>query len=328
MNNINCIRIKCENNIIKIFIEKKLNFMNANSFYIKYPYKIDNIPYHLLYYMICILLSEIISWNSYIIYVDELTKKEEESINYHIKKNYEANRYKRCMKDKINSIVKSKKYIIEYKFENYGPIFCCNGLGRDGLLLNLLTKEIYNNMESITIKNQYISEELFNEKYKIAKNILEKYDINENIIETNYMKICKYKIIPWWILIIPFLVINKSNIIYMGLSLEEFNSYKKENPCRFLISQLSLKNISDTLNIKLSSPFSCISMPFIQKLLIEKYPDSLEYQLSCMRNKKWCNDCEKCIKTTILYPYFSNNIVVFIHFSQSLHHFLFLIHDN
>ncbi len=286
---------------IVVSFDKLLKGMNHKKFYIKYPANIISVPNHLINYMISIILSEVLSWNTNIIYVSELTRKQEESINYHIRLNFKTNRYKRCQKK--CSIIKCKNYVDDIIFNDYGPKYVCNGLGRDGILLNLLAKDIYDNTVSVTVKNQYKTVNLFNNKYRIVKKLLDIHKIKDNIIETNYMQRCNYKVIPWWIFNLPLLYINNSNTILVAMSIDECCCFANKTPFRLLTSYKSIKNISDTLNINLSSPFLCISSFLVQKILYLRYPHALHYHLSCMSSTKWCNNCVKCYVRYIYLKY-------------------------
>jgi len=297
------IKTKISKHNIKFVLDRKMKYVSSSELNFTYDIDISKTPKHVANYILGILLSEILSWNSGEFIFDELTRPEIDSIRYHVSMNHFSNPYGRISKDPIR--VKTMKIVGGDSPKGSGPVLVCNGMGKDGLLVACLGDEITKNIKPFTVGNQYSNLKLWEERKNAMSAFYNTYKMpTADYIMTNYLRGADYRIIPWWVLGLPLAYAYDSNTIIMGCEIPF--SKTKTGSKRLLrpnVSAFSYDSLSKATGIRFSSPTHAVTAYGAQKLLIERYPDALQYQRSCMKGTPWCNNCLECHKTSM---YFEN----------------------
>jgi len=284
--------------IISFSWPESLLFMKRNSVSIVYDVNVSKTPRHLVNFMFGLLMSEFFSWNNYDFEFDELTEKELQCINDHIKLNHISNSYGRVMHDRP-SIVTARNIVEEDSIINNGTVMCANGLGKDGIGLACMIKEIGLPIRCFTVGIQYNTEGQWHARINTANKFYDSKHIDSNIIITDFLvNRCMSR--QWLIFAIPLAYYYGSNIILTGLCFGT-NKLWKENliPTRLNTSIFSFDYRSKVSGITFASPTWALSNLQAQQLLIERYPESVQYQRSCMFGFRHCNKCPQCMAISL-----------------------------
>lgn len=140
----NKINITVKKNIVYCHIISNFRFSKKNEFQIKYPIDISKVPCNIINFMCLFLLSEILSWNSGVFEVGELTELQLKCLEDHIRLNFIANPYGRISSDYAK--LKCDRKVVGIKRDNPNGALCCNGMGKDGICITNIAKEINNNV--------------------------------------------------------------------------------------------------------------------------------------------------------------------------------------
>jgi len=274
-----------------------LKHMNRKNLTIVYTEKVIHTPRHLANFMCGIIMSEHFAWNNIPIEFDELTQKEVDCINDHVRLNHASNSYG-LVKTKSPVKVSAKKIVEAEEVKNTGPILCSNGMGKDGLLLSLLVKELGFPLKSFIVGNQYIAvsrgEEVWAERKKAMVGFYKQNNISSLYIKTDFVR-NGYKIIPWWLFALPLAHAYGSNTILTALNTPDSKVWVRDNtPIRTNSSVFHFDSISKATGYEINCPFWGLAHYGMQTLLIKRYPDSMKWQRSCMLGFPNCGQCGKC----------------------------------
>lgn len=290
------ITTKIQNNTIRYKLEKEFRFNPWKTFTISYLFDVSKFPMHLANFMVGMLLSEQIGWSNHeVIELGDVTQKELDCINDHVRINFLSNPYKRVYRNKCPIVIGN---IVEEFYEgNEGPVICTNGMGKDGLTTALLVKELGFDQVCYTVGNQYRSKQLWRSRVKTMKSFYKAAKINKvQWVGSSFMRGNKYKIIIWQMFAFPIAWYYKSNTILVGFNLGDCKLDNKTNfSPRPNVNIFSYDLVSKASGINITNPFWCISHYGTQKLLIERYTQFAKYQRSCMRGSTWCGKCGKCL---------------------------------
>jgi len=293
------IRTNIKKNVIEYTMSKKLRYMKNQRFVISYTFDLKSFPLHLANFMVGILLSEHISWTGEDVLFSSLTKKEVKCINKHILNNFIANPYKRvinkCPEVHSKNISKS-----ELNFDG-GPVITMNGMGKDGLALASLVRELNIELVSCVVANQYKNMSLWKDRARAMKKFYSSKGIIPAWVGTSYFRGNSYKIIPWQVFAFPVAWFYSSRDILIGFNLGDSKFYLGNGYSpRPNVTVFSFDAISKATGFRIGNPFWGVSHLVIQRLILERYPEVAQFQRSCMRGIPWCGRCGKCLGINIL----------------------------
>jgi len=288
-------------NAIQWSWDAKLRYTRGSTFSTSYKVDVSKTPKHLANYMAGLILSEIIAWNGVDVIFDELTRAEVASINDFVRTSYNEDHFKRVIKGRKCPVVKAKNIVEPYKFKTDGPVLCANGMGKDGLLLAMMVKEIGRKQLCFTVDGSYPTERF--EKHKTSTNQFYKQEnIKAEWINTTFIECARpHKCVARMIMGLPLLIYYNSNTILQAFNIGECTVRATTRlPIRPVAGIAYCNNIAKTLNIVSDAVQSGVTMMGSQKTIIERYPQVIKYQRSCMRADRWCGNCVKCYSTPLL----------------------------
>lgn len=279
---------------VVLFLDRPLKGMIQNGIVVTYDVDISRTPKHLLNFMFGMLLSEHLAWNKTDIIFEELTFEEIECINDHIRLNYLSDPYGLVNNSGKISQVTATNIVERDIIKDNGTILVTNGGGKESLAILNIMNELGYPIRSFTVGNQYKTLDLFNERKSIIGSYCHSYSIDVDYINTNYFN-NQYRIIPWWLFALPLAVYYGSSTIAAGLGIVESKVWlDNQIPIRPNQSVFSFNYISKVLGMNIYNPLLSISPYGVQKLLVERYPDTIKYQRSCMKDTPFCGKCKKC----------------------------------
>jgi len=292
--------VKVSGSSVKATIDDDIGWVKDRTINIEYGIDVDEVPDHIFNYMFGLLLSEQISWSDGMIVFEELTEKELRSIRAHVHINSYSDPYGRASEG-VPRILTEKVANPDMNIGETDLVLSCNGMGKDGIASMLLANEINGSVQGFTVGNQYRNEKLYSERKEAMKGLCNTFSLPQQMyIETDFMKNVRYKIIPWWLFGLPLAYSLGSIDIIAATGL----CYAKKHVTQSKLlrpngSINSLCNISQTIPLNISSVMLPLSTYGCQKLLVERYPEALKYQRSCMHGLPWCLNCEDCYKTSL-----------------------------
>ena len=300
------IETKIHDTSVEFFWDKKLRFINRNSIGFDYGVNISKIPRHIVNFMFGIIMSEHFAWNKGTVHFDELTEKELQCINDFVRYNFKSNPYKRCDSEHMTVIADK---IVDSQYDTIidkGVVLCGNGMGKDGLSISSIVKELGFKQVPFTAgsmrSNQYLNiprgKEIWKERVRAMVDYYKYQGIKDyHFIKNTYLINNSYKVMTWPIWALPLAYYYGSNTILSGLCVHDNLFDMRGYTIRPNISIFAYKYLSKVTGIDILSPFWSLSYAGVQKLLIQRYPDIAKYQRSCMRSvNQWCNNikCGKC----------------------------------
>jgi len=294
-------------NTIQFSWHDKLNYFKGNNLSVTYDVDISQTPRHLANFMFGIIMAGLISFNRIPVEFDELTEGELEAINSLVRLNYlskgcsgRPRGYDKFMPLGEPPKVKSKKLVVGTPPRNSGPVLCANGMGKDGLNVLSLVRELGFDMRCFTVYGQ-LSEKVWNEHTSTMNKLYALKNIQSNIIKTNFFA-RRSKILGTYCyyLALPLAHHYGSEAILSGTQIHVSKTSLKDNvPYCPGESIFGFNYATKATGINFSSPTRPISEYGAQKLLAERYPELLNYQRSCIYSTPWCNRCSKCRRTAL-----------------------------
>jgi hypothetical protein len=254
---------------------------------------LNNMPRSLFNFMFGILMSEQFGWDEGVVEFDELTEAQLQCIHDHVNYNHKADPYNQCSKKPMEIIAKK---IVPNEFYMAGksaPVICSQGMGKDGLANASLALELGEKVRCYTIENEYASKELLNERKKTINKFYSNRKIQNDVIKISVARSHGFKIRPWWILGLPLSYHYKAKAVLYGNCLDD-NKFRNGYLIRPNFSVMSTYYITGVTGMYIASPFLGISDYGVQKFLWERYPDTMQYQRSCMHGMPHCGQCPKC----------------------------------
>ena len=292
---------------IRFSWSENLSNFRGNVFYVTYDVDVSQTPRHLANFMFGIRMAGLISFNRIPVEFDELTEGELEAINGLVKLNYlsrgcsgRPRGHDTLMPAGEPPKVKSKKLVVGEPHRNNGPVLCANGMGKDGLNVLSLVKELGFDMRCFTVSGQ-LSEKRWNEHISTTNKVYVLKNIQSNIIKTNFFA-KRSGILGFYpyFLAIPLAFHYGSEAVLSGKQIHASKTSLKDNiPYCPTESIFGSNYATKATGIKFSSPTKSISEYGAQKLLVDRYPELLKYQRSCIRGMPWCNKCSKCRRAAL-----------------------------
>ena len=258
-----------------------------------YGINLNNLPKSLFNFMFGILMSEQFGWDEGVVEFDELTENQLQCINDHVIYNHKANPYNYCSKKPMEIVVKKIVGEEMHMFSSHSPVICSQGMGKDGLANASLALELGEKVMCYTIENEYATKALLDERKKTIGKFYSNRGIGNIAIEVSISIGHGFKIRPWWILGLPLAYYYKAKAVLYGNCLDD-NKFRNGYLIRPNFSVMSTSYISEVAKINIISPFLGVSDYGVQKFLWERYPDTMQYQRSCMHGMPHCGQCPKC----------------------------------
>ncbi|GAG99861.1 unnamed protein product, partial [marine sediment metagenome] len=177
---------------------------------------------------------------------------------------------------------------------------CSNGMGKDGLAVASLVKELGFDMRCFIVEGQ-LRDKIWDERMSTMKKFYSLKNIPSNIVTTNYFDIfSSISGIYCYFLGIPLACHYGSEAILSGIQIHVSKTSQIDNvPYCPNESIFGFNYATKATGINFSSPTGPISEYGAQKLLVERYPELLKYQRSCNYGLPWCNRCSKCRRTSL-----------------------------
>ena len=278
-------------------------FFGGNALLIEYDVDISKTPKHLANFMFGLIMADPLSWNLGTITFDEMTNRELEGIrnilimNFHSKGcgGVAAHSFDAFYPSRLKVKVEAENIVNEERGEGDGPVLCANGLGKDGLLVANLVKELGVDLRCFFVEGQMTP----SVNRKMMRNINRFYEerkIKSNIIKANFCadRIPLQGFYPYFFGL-PLSHHYQSEITLLGTSLHMNKTRKTDLALHCPMETIfAFDYASKASGIRFSSPHTPLSLPAVQQLLTERYGDSLKYQRSCINRSPWCNKCGKC----------------------------------
>jgi len=275
---------------------------HGNELVFEYDVDVSKTPEHLANFMFCLIMSDALSWNEGSVVFNEMTSKELDCIRRNLVMNFHSKGcgglfagHRKIFPRSLKLKVKVKNIVSEEEVGGEGPVLCANGLGKDGLTVANMVKELGFDMRCFFVTGQ-MTPNIRRERINNINEFYRKRSIESNIIGGNFfsVKAGSQGFHPYFHAI-PLAHHYKSEAILSGISIHLNKTRIIDNALHCPGESIfSFDYASKASGIKFSSPHSPLALPGIQQLLVERYGDSLKHQRSCNRGSPWCNNCAKC----------------------------------
>jgi len=302
------INIKTEigRNRVQYSWDKRIRGLKGNHLWMEYDVDISKMPRYLANMMFGLITCDPFSWENRTVVFDELSLEGHECLNNFIKMYFHSKgaggllyKYGDNFPKDPSASIGAKKLVVSDQREDNGPILCANGLGKDGITISSMTKELGFDMRCFFLDGQ-MSKKVMVDRWKTMNNYYKMRGIPSNIIKTNFFQI-KGKTTgtyPYFYAI-PLAYYYKSEAILAGISIHQNKTFiKSDIPAIYSPgeSSFSFNYATKGSGITFSSPNRSLSLHGVQKLLLDRYRDSLKYQRSCCLGSPWCNNCPSCYR--------------------------------
>ena len=291
------VRTDVKKDIVIYTWNKKLRGIKGNSLYFIFEDDLGGVPEHVLNFMFGVFMMDSLVFTGEDIHFSELTELEDFTLNNILKLNHKS---KGCAGKSANR--KMPQAYSQYQPTAWPPnndneVICANGLGKDGLNVALLTKEMDYTPFCYTVINQYRKNlKVSDERFKTVDKFYKDEKIDHTFIRTNFFKIKSGTLGFYpYIVGVPLAYLRNTNVILDGIQIH--NNKTRMSDGSFYCpgeTYVVFNEVTRGTGITLSSPLRPISNYGSQKLLADKWPQYLKYQRSCMFGMPWCGKCTKC----------------------------------
>lgn len=276
---------------------RKLKGIKGNSLFFNFESDISRVPEHVFNFMFGIFLMDSLVFTGSEISFSELTDGEELHLNNILKLNHKSKGCAGRSHNKNMPIIHLRARATADPPPDTNEIICANGLGKDGLNVALLTKEMGYAPFCYTLINQYWrNQNLWDERYNTIIKFYKEENIDHTFINTNFFHIQQFESghYPYAVgLVLAYL--KDTNVILDGIQIH--NNKTRLSDGTFYCpgeTHVVFDQVTRATGITLSSPLRAISNFGAQKLLADKWSPYLKYQRSCMFGFPWCGECPKC----------------------------------
>jgi len=291
------VKTEIKRNMVRYTWNKRLMGIRGKTLNFLFEFDIRGIPEHLFNFMFGVFMMDSLVFTGDTLGLSDLTKDEELCLNNILKLNHKSNGCAgRAHNDKA-SLIYSKDQSSAFPPSLDNEIICANGLGKDGLNLALLTKEMGYIPFCFTVINQYWkNQKVWHERIETMNKFYKEEEIDHTLIKTNFFKIRKAPIGFYpYIIGLPLAYLRNTNVILDGIQIHNNKtrisdgSFYCPGETYFVFNQ-----VTKATKITTSSSLRGLSNYGSQKLLAERWPQHLKYQRSCMFGLPWCGKCSKC----------------------------------
>lgn len=284
--------------------DKRIRGLKGNSLWIEYDVDVSKTPRHLANLMFGLIASDPMSWENESMVFDELTLEGRDALQYFLKMFYHSkgcggltHDFGKSYPETLGASFWADKLVYADEREADGPILCANGLGKDGITVSSMTKELGFDMRCFFVQGQ-MNKKIMVDRWETMNKYYRMRSIESNIIKTNFfqIKVRRTGAYPYFFAI-PLAFYYDSEAILAGISIHQ-NKTLKDGISLYSPGEtsFSFNRATKGSGITFSSPMRALSLYGVQKLLLDRYRDVLKYQRSCMRGSPWCNEGSKCYR--------------------------------
>jgi len=291
-----------EKNMVTYKWNNRLRGIKGNHLYFIFEADLRGVPEHVFNFMFGVFMMDSLAYTGDNLWLTELTEAEELHLNNILRMNHDSNgcagrgySFGNAYHDAPQAYAKDQPTAIPPS--NDKEVVCANGLGKDGINVALLAKEMGYIPFCYTLINQYWRDKkLWPERYDSIMDFYHREDIDQTFIKTNFFKIRKNPIAFYpYAVGLPLAYLRNTNVILDGIQIH--NNKTRISDGSFYCpgeTYVVFNEVTKATGITLSSPLRSISNYGSQKLLADKWPQYLKYQRSCMFGRPWCGSCPKC----------------------------------
>lgn len=295
------LKTEIKGNIVSYKWDKPLKDFKGRKLYLKYDVDISETPLHVANFIFGVFMQDGITLSGRSLSVNELTQKEVIGLQKTFDMNYESHGCAGKVRG-YNMIRKPRilahRLVNNSSLDGDGPVICANGMGKDGMNVALIVKELGYDGRSFILSNAYkeIRRGLWRERINTTKKFYREAGLKGNIVETNFFrkKGDRMGFYPY-VAGIPLAYHYDSNVILDGIQLHN-NKTSIVDGSFYCPGEtiFAFNHVSKATGITVSSPIRALSNFGAQKLLAKRWPHFLKYQRSCMYGNPWCGKCAKC----------------------------------
>ena len=298
------IKTEIKGNMVKYTWNKRLKGLKGKTLWVEYDVDTSNMPRHLANFMFGLIVADPLSWENDTIVFDELTKEGLGCLQDFLEMYYHSkggggltHDWGRYFPKVHGASFGATKLVESDQREDNGPILCANGLGKDGLTISSMTKELGFDMRCFFVDGQF-TEKVMVDRLDTMNKYYNMREIESNIIKTNFFKIKgKWTGFNAYFFGIPLAYHYDSEAILAGVSVHQNNTQiGSTNIYSPGESMFGFNYVTKGSGIPTSSPVRSLSLYGVQKLLLDRYRDVLKYQRTCGLGSPWCNECAKCYR--------------------------------
>ena len=291
------IKTEIKKNKVTYSWNKKLVAVRGKKLHFMFESDISGIPYHLFNFMFGVFMMDPIVFTGDYLEFNDLTEDEELHLNNILRLNHDSKGCGGRSQNDISPRIYAKSQSEASPPSHDNEIICANGMGKDGLNVALLTKEMGYSPFCFTIINQYWrNRKIWPERHASITKFYKEENIEHTFIETNFWKIKKkdFGFYPY-VVGLPLAYLRNTNVILDGIQIH--NNKTRISDDSFYCpgeTYIVFNQVTEATKITMSSPLRGLSNYGSQKLLAERWPQHLKYQRSCMYGFPWCGQCSKC----------------------------------
>jgi len=291
------VKTEIKRNMVTYTWDKKMRGIKGDSLHFVFESDLRGVPEHVFNFMFGVFMMDSLVYTGETIDLSELTENEEIHLNNILRFNYESNGCAgRVHSESITGAYpRYQPTAIPPSHDN--EVICANGLGKDGLNVALLTKDLGYTPFCYTLINQYSrKQKVFIDRLETANKFYRDEEIDHAFIKTNFFKIRKSPIAFYpYVIGLPLAYLRNTNVILDGIQIH--NNKTRISDGSFYCpgeTYIIFNEVTRGTGITLSSPLRGLSNYGSQKLLADRWPQYLKYQRSCMFGLPWCGKCPKC----------------------------------
>jgi len=315
------LRTEIKDNLVYYKWDKRIKGIKGKSLYFLFESDLSGIPEHVFNFMFGVFMMDGLTYTGQTLGLTELSEAEELHLNNILRINHRSRGCAgRAHNNKAPGIyARDQPRALPPSHDN--DIICANGMGKDGLNVALLTKEMGYSPFCFTLINQYWrNSKLWPERYDSIMEFYREEDIDQTFIKTNFFKI-KSEAIGFYPYAVglPLAYLKNTNVIQDGIQIHS-NKTRLSDGSFYCPGETHVvfDQFSRGTGITLSSPLRAISNFGSEKLLFDKWPRHIKYQRSCMFGFPWCGECSKCNRKSLYME-----LLGFDHDSIGLPHYVY-----
>lgn len=291
------LKTEIKRNMVTYSWNKRLAGVKGNSLYFIFESDIRGVPEHVFNFMFGAFMMDSLVYTGDTLGLSELSGAEETHLNNILRLNHESNGCVGRAYSEKAPLIYSQHQPTAWPPTEVNEVVCANGLGKDGINVALLTKELGYSPFYYTVINQYMRKlKVANDRFKTVDKFYKDEEIDHTFIKTNFFKIRKSPIGFYpYVVGLPLAYLKNTNVILDGIQVH--NDKTRISDGSFYCpgeTHVVFDLVTRATGITVSSPLRAISNYGSQKLLAERWPQYLKYQRSCMFGLPWCGECPKC----------------------------------
>jgi len=293
------LKVEARGGLLKYTWNKRLKGIKGNTLVFDFGSgnDISGIPEHIFNFVFGIFMMDSLIFTGDTLGLSELTESEEFFLDSILKLNHMSGGCAGRTHNDKSPLIYSQHQPTSWPPNNDNEVICANGLGKDGLNVALLVKEMGYTPFCFTLYNQYWKRRrVWGNRLNTIYNFYKEEEINHIFIETNFFKIRSSSIgfYPYAIGL-PLAYLRNTDVILDGIQIHNNKTRVSDGSFYCPGETYSVFNqVTKATGITLSSPLRPLSNYGSQKLLAERWPQYLKYQRSCMFGLPWCGECPKC----------------------------------